>query len=34
MGRSIDVTGRGDEALGFSPASFPTEAWGVARELH
>lgn len=32
-GRSIDVTGVGDEALGFSPASFPTNAWGVAREL-
>jgi hypothetical protein len=32
-GRSIDVTGLGDRALGFSPTSFPTEAWGVAREL-
>jgi hypothetical protein len=32
-GRSIDVTGYGDRALGFSPSSFPTGAWGVAREL-
>ncbi len=32
-GRVIDVTGLGDEALGFSPANFPTGAWGVAREL-
>jgi hypothetical protein len=32
-GRSIDVTGRGDETLGFSPSSFPTGAWGIAREL-
>jgi hypothetical protein len=32
-GRSIDVTGMGDEALGFSPTAFPTEAWAVAREL-
>lgn len=33
MWRSIDITGMGDEALGFSPWSYPTEAWGVAREL-
>jgi hypothetical protein len=32
-GRAIDVTGLGDRALGFSPAAFPTGAWGVAREL-
>ncbi|MGH2878963.1 MAG: hypothetical protein ACRDK4_05065 [Solirubrobacteraceae bacterium] len=32
-GRSIDVTGEGDRALGFNPSSFPTGAWGVAREL-
>lgn len=32
-GRAIDVTGLGDRALRFSPASFPTGAWGVAREL-
>jgi hypothetical protein len=32
-GRAIDVTGPGDELLGFSPTAFPTEAWGVAREL-
>lgn len=32
-GRSIDVTGLGDEALGFSPMGFPTEAWGRAAEL-
>lgn len=32
-GRSIDITGLGDELLGFSPSAYPTEAWGVAREL-
>jgi hypothetical protein len=32
-GRSIDVTGLGDQALGFSPSAFPTDSWGVAREL-
>jgi hypothetical protein len=32
-GRRIDVTGRGDQALGFSPSAFPTGSWGVAREL-
>jgi hypothetical protein len=32
-GRAIDITGLGAERLGFSPSSFPTEAWGVAREL-
>lgn len=32
-GRAIDVTGVGDQALGFSPSSFPTDSWGVAREL-
>jgi hypothetical protein len=32
-GRAIDVTGLGDKALGFSPSSFPTDAYGVAREL-
>ena len=32
-GRSIDVTGVGDEHLGFSPTGFPTDSWGVAREL-
>ena len=30
---AIDVTGVGDEALGFSPDSFPTDSRGVAREL-
>lgn len=33
MWRAIDITGIGDEQLGFSPWSFPTEAPGVAREL-
>lgn len=32
-GRSIDITGEGDEALGFSPSTYPTDAWGIAREL-
>lgn len=32
-GRMIDVTGVGDLALGFSPGSFPTDSYGVAREL-
>jgi hypothetical protein len=32
-GRAIDVTGLGDRALGFSPAGFPTGAWGRAVEL-
>lgn len=32
-GRAVDVTGMGDEALGFSPSAFPTGAWSVAREL-
>lgn len=36
-GRSIDVTGAGDYALGLSPGSFPTSppgsAWAIAREL-
>jgi hypothetical protein len=32
-GRSIDITGLGDEALEFSPSVFPTEAAGVAREF-
>jgi hypothetical protein len=32
-GRAIDVTGVGDQALGFSPAAFPTDSPGVAREL-
>lgn len=32
-GRAIDITGLGDQALGFSPSNYPTEAWGVAREL-
>jgi hypothetical protein len=32
-GRSIDVTGMGDEALGFSPGAFPTESYGVAKEI-
>lgn len=29
----IDVTGVGDQALGFDPGGFPTDAYGVAREL-
>jgi hypothetical protein len=32
-GRMIDITGIGDEALGISPSTYPTEAWGRAREL-
>ena len=32
-GRAIDITGYGDRALGFSPAAYPTDSWGVAREL-
>lgn len=32
-GRSIDITGVGDEALGFNPSSFPTESEGIAREI-
>lgn len=32
-GRSIDITGLGDRALGFSPSNYPTDSWGVAREL-
>jgi hypothetical protein len=32
-GRAIDITGMGVEALGFSPYSYPTESWGVAKEL-
>lgn len=32
-GRSIDVTGVGAQALGFSPSAFPTDAHGIAREL-
>jgi hypothetical protein len=31
--RAIDITGLGDQALGLSPTGYPTEAWGVAREL-
>ncbi len=31
--RSIDVTGAGDYKLGFDPSSFPTDSYGVAREL-
>jgi hypothetical protein len=33
LSRAIDITGLGDEALGFSPSAFPTGAVGVAREL-
>ena len=33
LSRAIDITGMGDEALGFSPRGYPTEAFGVAREL-
>jgi hypothetical protein len=29
-GRSIDITGRGALALGFSPTHYPTGAWGTA----
>jgi hypothetical protein len=32
-GRRIDVTGVGDLALGLSPSRFPTDSYGVAREL-
>lgn len=32
-GRSIDISGLGDLKLGFSPTSFPTGAWGTAREV-
>lgn len=32
-GRRIDVTGIGDLKLGFSPTGFPTDSWGIAREL-
>lgn len=32
-GRAIDITGPGDELLGFSPTGYPTEAFGRAREL-
>jgi hypothetical protein len=33
LSRAIDITGLGDEALGLSPSSYPTEAFGIAREL-
>lgn len=32
-GRSIDVTGEGAAALGFSQVAFPTGAYGIAKEI-
>lgn len=32
-GKRIDITGLGVLALGYSPGSYPTGVWGVAREL-
>jgi len=32
-GRNIDITGKGVEMLHLNPYSYPTGAWGVAREI-